>query len=192
MHLLLRRIQGGGRGHQVDVSRPARGAERPAAHRPGLGGWQPLPGCAGRADTGAAEVAVADHQGNEGRARWCSWPLTWRTAAGWTGPSAGQACGAAGATPTACGPATPFDLLASRGDRTRPPAAAARRDGSSRPGLAGIVTLRTSRARPLPAARHLPSPRPARPPVLVHTAPLAAATSSPPWRATSPAAAQQH
>jgi len=46
-------------------------------------------------------------EGIGGQHGWYSWPLAWR-ARGWLiAPSAGRVCGAADATPTTCGPATP-------------------------------------------------------------------------------------
>lgn len=168
----------GERDHPLVLRLPARCAQRPASHRPRLGGRQPLHRPARTRGRRLARCIVAGGGGHRRRERLVLVPAgLGRT--GLAGPARRR--GRHPARPARRGPAASGGLpglLAGGGDRTGTAAEAARGDAAAGAGLAGDVRGRDrltagpgpgrcGPGRPLPAAGPVPSARAARSPLLV-------------------------
>ncbi len=159
---------GGAGRHPLVVRRRAGCAQRPAAHRPGLGGRQPLRGRTGAVGRRVDAGAVEGDRGDRGRQRLVLVPARLGRP-GLDGPLR-RRCRTASRTARRRAPEGRRlpGLLAGRGDHARRTAAAAGRDAAARPRLAGDVRG-DGRRRPhtVPPARPVPPARTAGPRLLV-------------------------
>ncbi len=159
---------GGAGRHPLVVRRRAGCAQRPAAHRPGLGGRQPLRGRTGAVGRRVDAGAVEGDRGDRRRQRLVLVPARLGRP-GLDGPLR-RRCRTASRTARRRAPEGRRlpGLLAGRGDHARRTAAAAGRDAAARPRLAGDVRG-DGRRRPhtVPPARSVPPARTAGPRLLV-------------------------